>query len=100
MNAASQPGLFDVDRIVDDRQATAARTRMREMIERLKATSVPYWRDEAGVILDDGAFQRAMRLVPREEAQALWADFDAQMERLYAIWAAARASASEAASGP
>ena len=89
MKAASQPSLFDVDRIVDDQQATAARTRMWEMIERLKATSVPTWRDEAGVILEDGAFQRAMRLVPREEAQTLWVDFDAQMERLYAIWAAA-----------
>jgi hypothetical protein len=100
MNAASQPSLFDADRIVDDQQAVAARTRMREMIERLKATSVPYWRDEAAVILDDGAFQRAMRLVPREEAQALWADFDAQMERLYAIWAAACASPSEAAPRP
>jgi hypothetical protein len=100
MNAASQPSLFDADRIVDDQQATAARTRMREMIERLRATTVPYWRDEAAVILDDGAFQRAMRLVPREEAQTLWADFDAQMERLYAIWAAARTSPSEAAPGP
>ena len=99
MNAASQPSLFDVDRVVDDQQATAARTRMREMIERLKAAPVPYWRDEAAVILDDGAFQRAMRLVPREEAQALWVDFNAQMERLYAIWAAACASPSEAASG-
>jgi hypothetical protein len=99
MNAASQPSLFDVDRIVDDQQAVSARMRMREMIERLKATSVPYWRDEAAVILDDGAFQRAMRLVPREEAQSLWADFDAQMERLYAIWAAASASPSDAASG-
>ena len=99
MHAASQPSLFDADRIVDDHQAASARTRMREMIERLKAASVPYWRDQAGVILDDGAFQRAMRLVPREEAQALWADFDAQMERLYAIWAAARPLPSEAASG-
>ena len=99
MNAANQPSLFDANRIVDDQQAVAARVRMREMIERLKATSVPCWRDEAGVILDDGAFQRAMRLVPREEAQALWADFDAQMERLYAVWVAACASPSEAASG-
>jgi hypothetical protein len=99
MDAASQPSLFDVDRILDDQQATAARTRMRGMIERLRATSVPYWRDEAGVILDDGAFQRAMRLVQREEAQALWADFDAQMERLYAIWAAARVQPSAAGPG-
>jgi hypothetical protein len=100
MNAASQPSLFDAEQIVDDQQTVSARMRMLEMIERLKATSVPYWRDQTGVILDDGAFQRAMRLVPREEAQALWADFDAQMERLYAIWAAACASPSEAASGP
>jgi len=100
MNAASQPNLFDVDRIADDQQAAAARVRMRKMIERLKATSVPYWRDEAAVILDDGAFQRAMRLVPREEAQALWADFDAQMQRLYVIWAAACVPPSEAAPGP
>jgi hypothetical protein len=87
MNAASQPSLFDADRIVDD-QTASARMRMRDMIDRLKATSVPYWQDQTGVILDDGAFQRAMRLVPPEEAQALWADFDTQMERLYAIWAA------------
>ena len=99
MDECSQSSLFDVDRIVDDHQAASARMRMRQMIERLKSTSVPYWPDQTGVILDDGAFQRAMRLVPPEEAQALWADFDAQMERLYAIWAAARPSPSEAASG-
>jgi hypothetical protein len=100
MNAASQSSLFDAGGFVDNQQAASARTRMRAMIERLRATSVPCWRDEAAVILDDGAFQRAMRLVPPEEAQALWAEFDAQMERLYARWAAACASPSETASGP
>src|ERR1700722_7855656 len=103
MNAASQPSLFDADRIVDDQQAVAAPAPVRGVVERLKAASVPYWRDQTAVILDDGAFQRAMRLVPPDEAQALWADFDAQMERLYAIWAAACAlpsEPSEAASGP
>jgi hypothetical protein len=88
MNAASQSSLFDTDRFVDDRQAASARSRMREMIERLKAKSVPYWRDQTAVILDDGAFQRAMRLIPPDEAQMLWADFDKEMRRLYAIWAA------------
>jgi hypothetical protein len=100
MNAASQRSLFDAERIVDDQQAVTARTRMRTMIERLKATSVPFWRDEAAVILDDGAFQRAMRLVPPEEAQVLWAEFDKEMLRLYAIWAATDLLASEGASGP
>ena len=100
MNAASQPCLFDVNPMADDRQAAAARLRMAGMIERLKAASVPFWRDEAAVILDDGAFQREMRLVPPDEAKALWATFDAQMERLYAIWAADRASSPETPSGP
>ena len=69
------------------------------MIDRLKAASVPYWRDEAAVILDDGAFQRAMRLVPPEEAQALWADFDKEMQRLYATRAATDSVTSQGASG-
>jgi hypothetical protein len=92
MNAANQPSLFDVDSPAENQQAVAARMRMREMIERLKATSVPYWRDQTGVILDDGAFQRAMRLVPPQEAQVLWADFDKEMQRLYAILAATDSS--------
>jgi hypothetical protein len=99
MSAASQPSLFDADRIVDDQQAVSARMRMRAMIDRLKAASVPYWRDEAAVILDDGAFQRAMRLVPPEEAQALWADFDKEMQRLYAMRAATDSVTSQGASG-
>ncbi len=99
MSAASQPSLFDADRIVDDQQAASARMRMRAMIDRLKAASVPYWRDEAAVILDDGAFQRAMRLVPPEEAQALWADFDKEMQRLYAMRAATDSVTSQGASG-
>ena len=61
------------------------------MIERLKVAPAPPWKDDAGVILDDGAFRRAMRLVPTEEAQASWAEFDAEMERLYAIWIRSRA---------
>ena len=93
MKVASQPSLFDADPLEEDQQAaSAARLRMTEMIARLKAASEPYWRDEAGVILDDGAFRRAMRHVPAEEAQAFWVEFDVQMERLYAIWAQKKAS--------
>jgi len=98
MKAASQSSLFDTGRFVDDRQAASARGRMMEMIERLRATSVPYWRDQSGVILDDGAFQRAMRLVPPDEARLLWADFDKEMERLYEIWAATDSATAQTAS--
>ncbi len=97
MKTASQPSLFDAVGFVDDQQVASARTRMRAMIDRLKATSEPFWKDDMAVILDDGAFQRAMRLVPPDEAQSLWAEFDVQMERLYAIWAAARTPPSETA---
>jgi len=98
--SAAQPGLFDPHCVPDQGQAASARIRMREMIDRLKAASVPPWQDEMGVILDDGAFQRAMRLVRADEAQALWAEFDHQMERLYAIWAEANPSARDPARGP
>jgi hypothetical protein len=91
---------YDLDEISRLRESFQQLHRKSDGKLGLRATSVPYWRDEAAVILDDGAFQRAMRLVPHEEAQALWADFDAQMERLYAIWAAACASPSEAAPAP
>lgn len=93
MSAASrQPGLFDPAPETDPEQEASARARMRAMIERLRAADMAPWKDEMGVILDDGAFQRAMRLVPEAEARALWVEFDAQMERLYAIWAASGAA--------
>lgn len=63
------------------------------MIGRLGAAATPPWKDELAVILEDGSFQRAMRLVPHEEAQALWAEFDARKTRLYAAWVESRPAA-------
>ena len=83
---SAQPGLFESDSPSEHGQAFSARTVMREMIDRLSAATLPPWKDQMAVILDDGAFKRAMRLVPNEEAQSLWAEFDAHMERLYAAW--------------
>ncbi len=83
---SAQPGLFDSDRVADHAHTASARARMREMIDRLNAATTPPWKDEMTVILEDGAFQRAMRLVPEEEARSLWAEFDAHMQRLYALW--------------
>ena len=84
---STQPGLFDDGALTQSAERAAARVRMREMIDGLRAAVAPPWTDEMGVILRDGAFQRAMRLMPEDEAQALWADYNAEMERLYAIWA-------------
>ncbi len=86
---STQPGLFDDGALTQSGEREAARVRMLETIDALLAAAVPPWTDEMGVILRDGAFQRAMRLVPEDEAQALWTAYNAEMERLYAIWAAA-----------
>jgi hypothetical protein len=86
-NLSRQANLFDQAPGSDEAEAAAARARMRETIARLTAAAAPPWTDETGVFLLDGAFKRAMRLVPADEAEALWAEFDAHMERLYAVWA-------------
>lgn len=87
MNAPSrQLGLFDTDQGHDHAEAEAARARMREMIDQLRTATVAPWVSQIDVILCDGVFRRAMRLVPTDEANVLWAEYDVQMERLYAIW--------------
>lgn len=60
--------VFEEDAGPGGGEAEAARARMLGMIARLRGTDVPPWKEEKGVILDDGAFQRAMRMVPAEEA--------------------------------
>lgn len=84
--AVARPRIFDFDALADKVWAESEHARAREMINRLRATSVPPWKNQMAIILDDGAFQRAMRLVPVEEAQALWGEFDAHIKRLNAIW--------------
>ena len=88
MASMAQTNLFDAADLVQAPEVAAARGRMRGMIEALRGECVPPWTDEMGVILRDGAFRRAMHSVPDDEAQSLWRKFDAEMERLYAIWAA------------
>jgi hypothetical protein len=82
----AQPSLFDSDQFVDREQAEFARARMRGAIDLLAATSYPPWKDQMAVILEEGSFRRAMRLVPDDEAQRLWSEFDRQMDRLCAMW--------------
>ena len=90
MGTASQYSLFDAGGLTDSQEAEIGRTRMRAMIDRLKTADEGWWKDQMAVILDDGAFKRAMALVPKEEAESLWAEYDAEMERHYAVWAIGR----------
>ncbi len=43
------------------------------------------WPDQLSVIREDNAFRYAKGLLPAEEGAALWAAFDREMDRLYAV---------------
>lgn len=48
------------------------------------ADSMP-WPDMLSVIREDNAFRYGKGLLPPEEGAALWAAFDQEMDRLYAV---------------
>lgn len=48
------------------------------------AAALP-WPDQLSVIREDNAFRYAKGLLPPEEGEALWAAFDQEMDRLYAV---------------
>ena len=48
------------------------------------ATSMP-WPDTLSIIREDNAFRFGKDALPPDEAAALWAEFDAEMNRLYAV---------------
>ncbi len=54
------------------------------------------WSDHLTIIHEDNAFRRGKDLLPAAEGAALWAEFDAEMERLYAVWNEELASMTEA----
>jgi hypothetical protein len=43
------------------------------------------WDDQLTIIREDNAFRHGKDWLPPEEGAALWAEFDAEMERLYAV---------------
>lgn len=43
------------------------------------------WTDMLSIIREDNAFRYGKDLLPAAEAAALWAEFDREMDRLYAV---------------
>ena len=43
------------------------------------------WPDQLAVIREDNAFRFGKDVLPPAEGAALWAEFDAEMDRLYAV---------------
>jgi hypothetical protein len=85
-----QLGLFDGDAVAAKQaMADEARANMRATIERLRVTTEPPWIEAIGAWLMVGAFKREMQVVPKEDADRLWAEAEIEFDRLFAIWDAA-----------
>lgn len=69
-----------------DTAPNAARIRMCTLIGKLAKATTPPWQSETEIILDEGGFQRAMRLIPADESRELWDRYDQEMDRLYTMW--------------
>jgi hypothetical protein len=61
------------------------RTRLHATLALVKSADAVPWPDQLAIIREDNAFRFAKDMLPRAEGAALWAEFDAEMNRLYAI---------------
>ena len=62
-----------------------ARARLRATLDLVARAETMPWTDLLAIIREDNAFRFAKDLLPPDEAAILWADFDAHMDRLYAV---------------
>ena len=61
------------------------RRRLNDTLALVKAADTMPWPDQLAVIREDNAFRFGKDVLPPAEGAALWAEFDAEMNRLYAI---------------
>lgn len=61
------------------------RTRLHATLALVKAADAMPWTDQLAIIREDNAFRFGKDALPPAEGAALWAEFDAEMDRLYAV---------------
>jgi hypothetical protein len=61
------------------------RARLYATLALVKAAEAMPWPDQLAIIREDNAFRYGKDLLPPAEGAALWAEFDVEMDRLYAI---------------
>jgi hypothetical protein len=69
----------------NDEIVALVRRRLHATLALVKAADTMPWPDLLSIIREDNAFRFGKDVLPREEGMALWAEFDAEMNRLYAI---------------
>ena len=87
--SVSQPDLFgNTPDAVEPPSAeivALVRARLHAALALVKAAEAMPWPDHQSIIREDNAFRFGKNLLPPAEGAALWAEFDAEMDRLYAI---------------
>ncbi|MDA8252774.1 MAG: hypothetical protein M0Z28_26895 [Rhodospirillales bacterium] len=68
-----------------DEVVAIIRARLHATLALVKGAAAMPWPDLLAIIRADNAFRFDKDALPPEEGAALWAAFDAEMERLYAI---------------
>jgi hypothetical protein len=68
-----------------DEVVALVRRRLHATLALVKSADAMPWPDQLTIIREDNAFRFGKDVLPREEGAALWAEFDAEMNRLYAI---------------
>ncbi len=67
-----------------DEVVVIIRARLHATLELVRSATEMPWSDPLAVIREDNAFRFGKDALPPEEGAALWAAFDAEMDRLYA----------------
>jgi len=77
---ASPPGEGPSDEII-----ALVRRRLHATLALVKSADAMPWPNLLAIIREDNAFRFGKDVLPQAEGAALWAEFDAEMDRLYAI---------------
>jgi hypothetical protein len=79
-SAPSRTGDMPSDEIVG-----MVRTQLRQTLRLVQSAEIMPWTDQLDIIRADNAFRYGKEALPPEEAAELWAAFNREMDRLYAV---------------
>ena len=68
-----------------DEIVALVRSRLHATLALVKSAEVMPWTDQLSAIREDNAFRYGKDVLPSAEGTALWAEFNVEMDRLYAI---------------
>ena len=90
--SSKQPDLFEAfapeEPPPDPVYVEKVRQRLNDMLATARAAERFPWKDQLACVMDDNHFRWSSKVLPPDEGPALYAAYDAELDRLYAIWTA------------